>query len=322
MRVLAVVPGSAEGKIMIFAKRQVAALKGRKHDVAEFYVADRVSPLAVLGEYRRLRQKIEEFKPEIVHAHYGTVTALLVVVASGRVPSVVTFRGSDLNPSEAVSRFRSIVGRFISQISALFATRVVCVSANLAASLWVRSHKVAVIPSGVDLKAFRPMDYQESRLRLGFAPATPLLVFNCGGDQWVKNLALAEKVFAEVRKQMGNVEFEIMRSNWRPEDVPSLFSAADCLLVVSRYEGSPNVVKEAMACNLPIVSVDVGDVRQRLERVENCFVVDAAPEVLADQVVQVLAKRDRSNGRIHCQEFSQTEVLDRLERVYVDSIES
>src|SRR5262249_45941379 len=94
----------------------------------------------------------------------------------------------------------------------------------------------------------------------------------------------------------------------RHEDVPTWLNAADVLLLTSHHEGSPNVIKEALACNLPIVSVDVGDVRERIDGVHGCYLADPAPSALASALSLALALDGRSDGRRRVAELSVTRV--------------
>ena len=99
--------------------------------------------------------------------------------------------------------------------------------------------------------------------------------------------------------------------------VPLMMSAADCLLMTSDVEGSPNVVKEAMACSLPVVSVEVGDVVERLRDVQPSRIVGRNPEELGRAVVEILETNRRSNGReIAARELSEPAMVERVKAVY------
>ena len=100
------------------------------------------------------------------------------------------------------------------------------------------------------------------------------------------------------------------------DEVPFYLQASDCLLVTSDSEGSPCIVKEALACGLPIVSVDVGDVAQMTKGVSQCWVVDREVEVLADRVEEAVLARRRSNGREFSDRYNLQYCMDRLIDMY------
>ena len=319
LRVLSVIPGEPEGSVMIFARRQSASISALGLTVRDFHLADRTSPGRWWQELRRLRQEVCAFDPDLVHAHYGTVTALSAALTKGRRPLVITFRGSDLNPTAAVSGFRSVAGRVISQFSALSAAAVICVCDDLRRSLWWRPRPVHVIPTGVDLALFQPRDKSAARRELGLPLESPVVVFNCGFDPWAKRLELAEATIQHVRRSLPETACVVMRGDWQPASVPALLAAADCLLVTSRQEGSPNIVKEAIACALPVVSVDVGDVRELVNGLRNCHVCDDTAEALGAAVESVLRSGVRSDGRQRMERISTQRVAERIAAVYEEA---
>jgi teichuronic acid biosynthesis glycosyltransferase TuaC len=102
-----------------------------------------------------------------------------------------------------------------------------------------------------------------------------------------------------------------------PAEIPLYMNAADVLLVTSRTEGSPTVVQEAMACNLPVVSVDVGDVRERLEGVSASKVLaDRDPVALGAALAEVIALQQRSDGRVHASSLGIEAIAARLAEFY------
>src|SRR5579859_2259701 len=141
IRSLHVIAGRPQGSLMIFARRESASLRYAGIEVRQFFLQSRTSPTCLVREFLRIRREMQEFKPQIVHAHYGTVTALFCGLATMR-PLVVTFRGSDLNPSPAIHRLRSLVGRFFSQLAALRAAQIICVTEGLKDRLWWRRDRV------------------------------------------------------------------------------------------------------------------------------------------------------------------------------------
>lgn len=315
-RVLFVIPGEARGSSMVFARRQAEALRAIGIEVACFYLCSRTSPRVLRGEARRFRKTLTELRPDIVHAHFGTMTAFFTVALSRGIPIVVTYRGSDLNFVPSSAGLRSAIGRVLSQIAALGATRIVCVSSSLRDRLWWRKKLATVLPSGVDTNMFHPMPLAEARRQLSWSESPPIILFNAGHNARNKRLDLAEKTLALVRLALPEARMEILRGDTPPHNMPLLLNAADCLLVTSDAEGAPSIFQEALATNLPVVSVDVGDAETRLLGVFQCAVVPRDAAALSAAVVSVLRARLRSNGRERAHEISIERVAAELARIY------
>jgi glycosyltransferase involved in cell wall biosynthesis len=296
LRVITVIPGEPDGNGMIFAKRQVDSLELAGVDIQRFFLASRTSPRMLWAEASRFRKLVGDFQPDLVHAQYGTVTAMFCAL-SCRCPLVITYRGSDLNHSPSNGLLLSGSQILLSQLAALRARKIICVSRALGEKLVFGRSKVAVVPNGVNLELFAPIDRRQARQELGWAPDKQIVLFNAGRHPKVKRLDRAEAVFREAAQHLDNLEFNVMRGDIPGDRIPLYLNAADCLLVTSEHEGSPNIVKEAMACRLPIVSVDVGDVRERLEGVEPGFVGHWNAQSLGCEVVRCLAATGRSTGR-------------------------
>jgi glycosyltransferase involved in cell wall biosynthesis len=105
----------------------------------------------------------------------------------------------------------------------------------------------------------------------------------------------------------------------RHEAVATYLNAADLLLLTSEHEGMPNSVKEALACNLPVVSTDVGDVARYLADVTPSAVHDD-DEALAEAVVEILSSGERSNGRSQVEDIRLERTVERLKGVYEDAM--
>jgi teichuronic acid biosynthesis glycosyltransferase TuaC len=321
LRVLSVIPAEAEGPSMIFVKRQVAALQDLGVINRPFFLSSRTSPAVLLREWRRLRRQIREFGPDLLHAHFGTMTAFFCMF-SGRLPLVVTYRGSDLNPSAGISRLRSGVGKLLSQIAALRASRIICVSEQLKGRLFWTKRRATVIPSGVDTRVFYPRPRDEARSELGWGTQERVVLFNAGRFPRVKRLDLAQAAVEVARGICGEIRFVVLEGYTDPEVVPTMMNGADCLLFTSDWEGSPNVVKEAMACNLPVVSVDVGDVRERLAMVSPSRIVARNPQPIGEALAEILAQGRRSNGYLAIPTLSQDKIVRDILSVYQETLGS
>jgi len=173
-----------------------------------------------------------------------------------------------------------------------------------------------IIPVGVDLSVFRPIPRQAARSALGLTDDRSYVLFVGDPSLVVKRFWLAAEAMELVRAE--HPEAELIVANGRtPNEMPLWLSAADVLLLTSISEGSPVVVKEALACELPVVSVPVGDVAARIAGADECVVVDAAPQALASAVEGVLTRGERStNGREVVSATSSTAVAQRILGVY------
>jgi glycosyltransferase involved in cell wall biosynthesis len=318
LRVLFVIPGEPVGSSMIFARRQAASLAAEGVEVSVFYLRSRTSPWKIAQEWIRFRRQLRRDDPQVVHAHFGTVTALFTAVAAFPKPLVITYRGSDLNPAPAPlpDRPRAAVARGLSQLAALRAGHIVCVSGELRARLWWRRDNVAILPSGVDRRIFFPEPRSAARSRLGWPPEDRVVLFNAGYHQRVKRLDLARAAVSAARRILPQTRIEIMNGETPPGNVPALMNAADCLLVTSDAEGSPTVVQEAMACNLPIISVDAGDTRERLKGVHGSRIVARDPEALGAALAAVMVQPERSDGESKVNEFCSQRIASDLRRIY------
>jgi len=298
---------------MIFARRQAESLAREGVEVDLFHLRSRTSPWELAREWVRFRRCVRSFDPQVIHAHFGTVTALFAGWAAPGTPLVITFRGSDLNASPSL---RSVAGQALSQVAALRADRIVCVSRQLRERLWWRRRSVIVLPSGVDAEVFCPEARSNVRRRLGWGDDERVVLFNAGHDPALKRVDLAKEALALAQCLLTGVRMEVLDGATAPAWVPELMNAADCLLVTSDREGSPTVIQEALACNLPVISVDVGDSVERLRGVRHSAIVPREATAIAIELARVLRTPTRSDGRNKVGEFSAQRIAGELCRIY------
>ena len=286
-------------------KLQVRALEAQGVTCTNLTVPgefDRDSQRSVF-DYLRLHPKVlrRSFgEYDLVHANYGLTVPM--ALAQPHLPVVLSLWGSDLD------------GEFgwLSKRCAPHCDAVIVMSEAMADELDCDAH---VIPHGVELDKFEPIDRSTALERVGWDPEVRHVLFPYGPDRDVKNYPRAERVVETARGRLSDsVELQTV-SGVAHEDMSDYMNAADCLLLTSKREGSPNVVKEAMACNLPVVSTDVGDVRKLLDGVEPS-VVCRSDGKLVDAIVDVLRRGERSNGREHAKRISSDRMARRIRAIY------
>lgn len=283
----------------IFVKRQVDSVRARgiKCDVlvVEGY---RHRSEYVRAALRILSLNWSRTRPRLIHGHGGETS--LIARCYLRGPVLVSYCGSDLLDTTrtrgsriSTRRIRTVVLRQYSR----FMTATITKSAAMQAVLPARTRRRnVVLPNGVSRNLFRPRPRDAARDQLGWPSGERIVLFAADDPAAErKRLVLARLACAEAERRIGPIRLEVA-CDVRPDRMPNLMAAADCLLLTSSIEGSPNVVKEAVNCGLPVICTDVGDVREVLSRVEPSWVCAARPRALAAALVECLSTRQRSNG--------------------------
>lgn len=294
MRILFVIPGSTQANAFSFSKEQVSHTQAAGVDTEIFFLESRLNLFTLFREYRRYRKMHRHFQPDIVHAHYGTVNGYFATLGH-RKPFVVTFHGSDLNPADG-HPLREKLGKFLSRKTARKANHIVCVSQQLKERLGIWQSKADIIPMGADDAFFTPLDRAACRTRLGLDAEVPYILFN-GSNPTIKRTELAQAALSELKKTLPQAELVVLSGGVSKENIRLYLNACDALLVCSLSEGSPVIVKEAMACNLPVVSTDVGDIATVTQGCHPGGIVPATPQALAQGLLPVVSQNLRSNGR-------------------------
>jgi glycosyltransferase involved in cell wall biosynthesis len=172
-----------------------------------------------------------------------------------------------------------------------------------------------VIPHGVDVDLFAPTDQRTAQAELGWDPDRRHVLFPYSTTTDVKDYPRAERVVAAADERLDRpVDLQIVTGE-PYQRMPVYMNAADALVLTSKWEGSPNATKEAMACNLPVVATDVGDVADQLDGVTHSTTCESDPE-LTEALVDVLRVGERSNGRETAREYSLERMGERIVDVY------
>lgn len=317
LRILHVLPYHPLESASIFSKRQIRDLTRLGHENELFFLKARFNPLALLSQYKLFRQQIETLRPDLIHAHYGTITAYFASWSYRQKPFVVSFQGSDLNMKTDVGKLRNKLGRSMSAIAARRAKLIFCVSESLKHQLAVKREEAIVLPAGIDQEMFRPLDRMSCIKKLGLDPAVNYVFFNANNPK-IKRLDIATDAISRLSDL--NVQLLSLNGNTAPDEIPWYLNACRCLLLCSDNEGSPMVIKEAMACNLPVVAVNVGDVQERIQHVSGCFITEQNAEAIAAKIRLIIEKNSTgTNGREELvrQQLDSMQIARIIEREYL-----
>jgi teichuronic acid biosynthesis glycosyltransferase TuaC len=252
---------------------------------------------------------------DVVHAHYGLWG--WAARAQWRAPVVMSFCGSDVlggaREDGSITRLSWLVvlaGRLLARA----VDAVVVKSQEMADRL--PGVACEVIPNGVDFGRFAPRDKGAARASLGLAASRRYALFAANPNQPRKQYRLAARAvqLANTRVPEG-LELLVVHDQ-SIDRVAEYMNAADVLLLTSLWEGSPNVVKEAMACELPVVSVPAGDVPEMIRHTEGCFLASRSADDLADKLVRAVSPPRRTTGRDDVAHLELGRVAERIVAVY------
>jgi glycosyltransferase involved in cell wall biosynthesis len=267
--------------------------------------------LGYLRNRKGLMHEIKRFNPDLIHAHSGM--SVLLAALQRRIPVVATFHGSDIN----IPKLR----RF-SKLAMMLSRSHIVVSTEMKRAL--NDERVHVIPCAVDTSVFYPTDTASERKKLGWKEEKRYILFSSAFSNTVKNAPLAQEAIAELNAE--NIQLVELKGKSRLE-VAQLLNACDAALMTSFTEGSPQFIKEAMACAAPVVSTPVGDVPELSENLAGHFLVEYTKESVAQGIRRAIEFRDaekQTKGPEVVQKFGLTphHIAQRIMDVYSKALKN
>ncbi len=252
----------------IFVKREVESISdmGVKTDL--LFINGRRSRLEYVTSIAKINTKVQ-----IIHSYYGYsgVVSWARTIGVKSTARVVTFLGDDLLGTAKLDGRRTAFSLMMASLHKRLATQfdaIIVQSEQMEEQLPKAARKRChVIPFGIDLNRFRPLNKVESRKKLNLLPERIYILFPADPNNSVKNFRLLHKAKQEIKQ----CEILVLKGI-KEEEVPLYYNACDAVVLCSFSEGSPTVVKEAMSCNRPIVSTDVGDVRKLFGTLDGYFI--------------------------------------------------
>jgi teichuronic acid biosynthesis glycosyltransferase TuaC len=251
---------------------------------------------------------------DVVHGHYGTWC--LVARMQWTTPVVASFLGTDLLGIVAADGGFSSKGALFNRISRWLCRRVDAVivkSEGMKKTL--SGGDIFVIPNGVDFELFHPIPRAEARLALRWDQNRYYVLFGNDPKRPEKNFPLARAAVESLRSR--GISAELVVAWGLPQTtLVQYINASNALILSSIAEGSPNIVKEAMACNVPVVSTDVGDVSRVIGNTRGCSVCPHDPEALAAALEQALQHTEPTSGRMDIRHLDRSVVAEQVMAVY------
>lgn len=297
MRIL-VVASYNKGYYAPFIIEQAKAIEDKGHKVVFFGIQGK-GFLGYMFNYFKLKKVIKTFSPQIIHAHYG-LSGLLANLQR-KIPVVTTFHGSDINnkkvlPFSKLAIVLSAYNIFVSQKTIDIAKP---------------KKSFILLPCGVDLDTFYHIEKEEARRILQIESNAHVVLFAGAFENAVKNPDLAKAAI----QLLTDVDLKELKGYTRKE-VNLLMNAVDLALMTSFTEGSPQFVKEALACGCPVVSVEVGDVKDLIGDVEGCYMAERNAQDIANKIKLVLQQNKRINGKEIVEKFDINEIAKQLSQLY------
>lgn len=287
-----------------FVHHQAEHLRQAGHQVDVLRIGARHSRLKYLRSALDVFIRTRGTRYDVVHAHYGLsgVPALF----RNHTPLVITLHGSDA----LLGRFQPLVSKAVCSL----ADAVIVVSKGILTRV-----PGEIIPCGIDMDVFQPRDRAAARARLGLPGNKKLVLFPFDPERKVKRYALAQAAV----ESLGDPDIQILAVGGKPnKEMPWYYSAADVMILSSASEGSPTSVKEALACNLPVVSTDVGDVHDIMDGIPGCEICEDDADSLSEGLKRVLNRPSYQEfaSRPFMQRYDQTRIIAAILKVYEQAI--
>lgn len=288
-------------KHQAFVYDQTEAIKDLGLDIAfDFFFIKGKGWKGYLKELKRLKKELRTHPCDLIHAHFGL--ACFIASMQNKVPVVSTFHGSDINHK---------IIRWFSAIASMRSKASIFVSQKLREKAIVSKNAV-VIPCGVDLDVFRPLNKKECRIKLGLDLEKKYVLFSSAFANPVKNFGLLKRAI----EQWGENPPEVLELwNRKREEVPIWMNASDVCVLTSFSEGSPQFVKEALSCNRPLVATDVGDISEVCNTVSNAIIVNFDVNDVQTAIRKLLTEQ-QSDGRSRMENFDHIKTAQQIVAVY------
>ncbi|MBQ9893652.1 MAG: glycosyltransferase family 4 protein [Bacteroidales bacterium] len=306
MNVLIVHSGNAvsDSQEYTFVREQGDALTDLGVHVSYFSVVGKGAK-GYLSALPKLKQAIKDNRIDLIHAHYGLCGTLCVLQRT--VPVIITFHNGETLTTK---------GRILSSIAARFSAHNIFVAQHIHDKLLSIPDGYSILPCGIDLKKLPLCEKTDSARELGLPQDRPNILFGGSFSNERKNYPLAKEAVSLLPFPVNLIELK----GYSRSQVNKLLCGCDLFLLPTKSEGSPQVVKEAMACNCPIVATGVADIPELLSGVSQSYVTGFDAVEIARCIEKIIQAGERSDGRqkIDTMKLDNPEVAKQLIAIYQD----
>jgi teichuronic acid biosynthesis glycosyltransferase TuaC len=303
MNILFVSSGNSVSGLSPIVTNQGISLEKNPQIKIKYFAINGNGLLGYIKNISKLRHYLQTHSIDMIHAHYS-LSALVASLTLTRVPIVASLMGSDSK--------MGIFWRFVIRFNYMFIWQAVIVKSE-EMKIELGLQRALVLPNGVDFQKFKPIEKKRAISKLGWDRSKKHILFAANPNRFEKNYSLAKKVYDELPH--GDIEMHVLIDI--PNDLmPIYFNASDLIMLTSLWEGSPNVIKEAMACNRPIVSTDVGDVKKIFGDTDGCYIIN---DNIKEAVMKVRMSLDlfgMTTGRFDISHLDDQIIADELVSLY------
>ncbi|MBO4918259.1 MAG: glycosyltransferase family 4 protein [Bacteroidales bacterium] len=304
MNVLLVHSGNAvrDSRDYTFVREQGEALRSLGVNVF-YYAVQGKGTKGYLSSLSGLKEAIKDNHIDLVHAHYGLCGALAVMQRS--VPVVITFHNGETLSSKV---------KLISSTAAWFSKYNIFVAQHIHDKLFKVPKRYSIIPCGIDLEQLPLVDKEQAVKAMGLQTVVPNILFGGSFSNGRKNYPLAKEALSLLPYEVNLIEMK----GFSRKEVNLLLCGCDLFLLPTKSEGSPQVVKEALACNCPIVATAVADIPELLSGVSQCYATGFDAHEIAGRIDSIIKDGKRSDGRLKVESLGldNPQVALRIKNIY------
>jgi teichuronic acid biosynthesis glycosyltransferase TuaC len=300
-----------------FVRSQYEKLKNRNVEVDLIHLRGNKKIRNYIKNFFLIKRVIRNNNYDLLHAQWGQSALPLIFFSQ---PLIITYRGDDIEGiigKNGRKGIESIILKSLGKFVSLFASHIIVVSEHMIKKLGTNK-KYTVIPSGINFHALPAITKDQARIELQIPKDKIIFLFPNNVEVIRKNFKLAKMAFDFLPNEVkAKSEIKVV-NGLKHSELLKYMIASDFLLFTSFHEGSPNVVKEAIACNLPVISVDVADVKKRIGEIPGCFVCSSYDPIQFSKTISLALKFNYQNyySKAFVLELDEDLLIQKLIEIY------